>query len=221
MKNILAISMSLLLTMSWSVGCSSTQADSKITANHKSKEDFVLVEENEKNNMKNRTEQPIKLQLLAEEVACIKSKFCKVVLEIQNISNEDIEVGGLEFILRPYSTGSRVPASSYINSPVAIDNLENLRPNRPNRLIVKANQTLEKEVDIGKIRWLKSIQSSGEYNDLWERIVEGKYELFVELGVYPKTPPTPKKGKIGDIEVDFVDFYKAESNYLILDFKEK
>ena len=172
--------------------------------------------------MKNQINQSIELSLSAKEPICIKSKSCKLLLDIQNTSNNDIEVGGLNFVLRPYSTNSRINFSGYINSPVAVDTLENLQANQNNRLIIKANQRLEKEINIEQIKWLKSIQSSWKYNDLWERITEGKYQIYVELGLYAEeTNSVPKKERIGNTEIEFIDSYKSTSNWLTLDFEEK
>jgi len=210
----------LLSSFIWNAGCVSSNAEIKTSANLN--QNKQKVDSAQKARISNALEEKIELHLSTKETTCVKSQSCKVFLDIKNVSNEDVEVGGLGFTLRPYSTNSKTDYSRHIDSPVHFSTLENLQPNQASSFIIKANQHIEKEIDVENIKWLKSISSSFEYNDLWKYVTEGKYQMSVGMKLLSNSANSAtKKEKIGNIEVEVKDNYRAESNWLTLDFKKK
>ena len=222
MKTILAILINLIFVILCNTGCISTNADYKVPTNFRqSNQEITLPKENANNG---KMEKKLQLKLSIKETTCTKSQSCKILLDIQNISNEDVEVGGLLFIMRPYLTGSRTDSSREVSSTVDLDTLENLEPNEDGKhLVIKGNEHFEKEINIEQIKWKNSILSTWEHVNLWEIITEGEYQMDLGVGVFPKEFSAPRKEKIGNVEVTIINpvSNSDRSNYLTLNFKEK
>jgi hypothetical protein len=216
MKFMFAISIVLFFIIIWNIDCLSVSTVSKTPANHT--RDTVLSDGNKNNDTMKKQ---IELRISTKETTCKKMQSCKILLDIENFSDNDVSVGALNILLRPNTNNTHVDERGYLDSPVDVITLENLQPNQPSLLTIKGNQHLEKVIDIEKIKWLKRNQSSWNYSDLWEQINEGKYQISVELGLNIKVDDSfPKKGKIGNTEVEFQNYYKVISNFLKLDFKQ-
>lgn len=216
----LAVSIVLLSIIAWNTGCGLTDIVAKTSVNFNQGNQKITSSVGNANDGKR--ENRIELQLSVKETICIKSQSCKVFLDIQNVSKQDVEIGGLLFWVKPFSEGSRRDFSNDMTSVIDLETLENLSPNESgNHLTIMENEHIEKEIDIEQIKWKIAKLSSWEHDDLWKHITEGKYQINVGVGQFPKISDAPRKEKIGNVEVEIINTYPAKSNWLTLDFKKK
>jgi hypothetical protein len=230
MKVALSALISSLLAVILQTGCVSIDAGSRAAA---SPDPAARETPAPKENVKTgETKRSINLQLSAKETSCVRPAPCKILLDIENLSDEDINMElSLNINLRPYSTEPRRDLSHDLHSPLNIDTLENLQPNQYSRFLIKGHQHIEKEIDLEKIKWLRSIQSSWHYYDLWEQVTEGKYRVSAGLEENPKLidPRRIKKDvkatkAVGQKDVTFVNIepiLSITANSLMIDLKEK
>lgn len=212
------VSISLLFIIAWNAGCSSTDIVAKTSVNFNRSNQKITSSVGNLND--GRRKNRIELRLSVKENTCIKSRSCKIFLDIQNVSNQDVEIGGLFFWMKPFSENSRRNFSNDMTSDVDLETLENLGPNESGKhLIIKGNEHFEKEIDIEQIKWKIATLSSWEHDDLWKHTTEGKYQIKVGVGQFPKVSDAPRKEKIGNVEVEVINTYPAESNWLTLNFK--
>jgi hypothetical protein len=148
-------------------------------------------------------------------------------VRIENVSDQDVEIGGLHFWLIPSvkSAGENYKQDLTrrdFTSSVDLETLAILGPNEDGRrLILKSKERLEKEIDIAAIKWKKTELSSWIHEDLWKHAVEGEYRINVSVGRFPETIDPPRKAKIGGVEVEIVNAYPDQSNGLTLKFTNK
>ncbi len=175
---------------------------------------------------------PITISLLPvsdTDKPCIRSEPCEFVITIKNVSNEDAELYGLSLDMRPFSAEKEVETHTLINSPIDINSMKNLSVNQAaTKLVLPANESLERKIDIGSLGWLKSISSVWQYENLWDRTTDGKYQLSTRIGYSTKSHPSGRKEenkllkeKIGHPNVIFIDHYSyaAKSDTVLVEIK--
>jgi hypothetical protein len=120
----------------------------------------------------NQREKLIEVTLSTEAPTCVKSRACKVLVRIENVSDQDVEIGGLSFWLVPSAMSARRGrrqdlTGQDLTSSVDLATLANLGPNEAgHRLILKSKEHLEREIDITAIKWKKAMLSSWNHEDL-------------------------------------------------------
>jgi hypothetical protein len=170
----------------------------------------------------------LQLQLSASEPLCVRSASCKLLLDIYNPSDRDVNTeASMGLLLSPVN----IPSSSSLMTPLNAATLAPLGPNQFGKFEIKAGQHIEKELDLAKIKWHKMEQSSWAFYDLWKEVVEGKYQVSLTVAENPKLfPPKPVKvdekatKAIGRQDVVIVNVEpgpRSTSNSLTLDFKDK
>jgi len=206
------ILISLLFIVPANTGCVSTKGNSIAVEN----QEVSLPENSVK-----ASDKKIKLSLTAKDATCKKSGSCKVFLNIQNFSDEDVEVSGLSFLLEGYSKGrSTEPA---LISSLDLDTLKGLKPNENGtHLVVKGKGRLEKEIDLEQVLWKEMQSSVWKHYDLWKFIRSGDYRVQASVGTSLDKTSKPQVEKIGETEVQFLPVTPgaAPSDYLALEFKE-
>jgi hypothetical protein len=170
----------------------------------------------------------LQLKLSASDPTCVKSASCKLLLDIYNLSDRDVDTeASMGLLLSPVN----IPSSSSLVAPLNATTLEPLGPNQFGKFEIKTGQHIEKELDLAKIKWHKMEQSSWAFYDLRQEAAEGKYRVSLTLAENPKLfPPKPVKvdekatKAIGRKDVVIVNAEpgpRGVSNSLTLDFKEK
>lgn len=204
--------LSLLFIALSNTGCVSTRGNSVAAQD----QEVVLPENNVKMGGKK-----IKLLLTTKDATCKKSQSCKVSLNIQNLSDEDVDVSGLSFLLSGYSNGKLTEPQ--LTSSVDLETLANLEPNKNGtNLIIKGKDNFEKEIDLQQIQWKEMRSSVWKHFDLWKFINAGEYHVQASVGTSLDKTSKPQTEKIGETEVQFIPITKGAdpSDYLALEFKE-
>lgn len=231
MKIIIIFLINFLCMSLFESGCVSTNAvsgsDQKVSSNN------LEISPTSKGMQAGTMTKQLELRLSAGSEICTKSASCKVLLNLKNTTNEDVTTEvALVVALEQHSSAAARDFSRDLNSPLDITTLENLQPNEYRRLFIPSNRQIEIEIDLERIKWLKSIQSSWDYRELWEHSIQGPFQVYAGLAVNPKLIDSSqikedlaaKKAAGGGDEVTFVNIPSTlcdPSNVLTIDFRRK